>query len=38
MYQILFEEAKAVDVETNLNVIEVRAPMSGVFYCRPAPE
>ncbi len=27
-----------MDIETNPNLIEIRAPMSGVFYRRPAPE
>jgi biotin carboxyl carrier protein len=36
--KILFEEAKAVDLETSPKLLEIRAPMSGVFYCRPAPE
>jgi biotin carboxyl carrier protein len=26
-----------MDSEINSTLIEVRAPMSGVFYCRPAP-
>jgi len=27
-----------MDSEINSTLIEVRAPMSGIFYCRPAPE
>ena len=27
-----------MDSETNSNLIEIRAPMSGVFYRRPAPD
>ena len=26
------------DVNAGSQLIEVRAPMSGVFYCRPAPD
>jgi acetyl-CoA carboxylase biotin carboxyl carrier protein len=27
-----------MDSETNSTLIEIRAPMSGVYYCRPAPD
>jgi acetyl-CoA carboxylase biotin carboxyl carrier protein len=27
-----------MDSVSNAKTIEIRAPMSGIFYCRPAPE
>jgi acetyl-CoA carboxylase biotin carboxyl carrier protein len=32
------KEAKPMDPETNSTLIEIRAPMSGVFYRQPAPD